>query len=368
MTDTAATAALRRNPLRTAGTAAPFCLAAILLAATLPSAVAQTPEEPAGSGASDASVTYTPSSLAVELRELAASLSNDGMQPDRIPEDWLVETGDGTSRVSTGPLRALLTRDRLADDIDAEELAPDPAAAQAWLSHLADRLDDYAAGPADGGISASLARNRLEEILARPEFANADEPSQWELFRQRIANWITNFINRLLSYAAGHPTASRALFWVAIAAAIAFLGMWLWRMARHEAGYAPLPMPELTEPERRSWQAWFRAAREAASRDDAREAIRCSYWAGVGWLQARGALPARLTATPRECVGLLASGSGGFLEAQAGPENAGTARYAEPLANLTRALERVWYGGRPASPGDVAASFRELEALGCRLD
>jgi hypothetical protein len=110
----------------------------------------------------------------------------------------------------------------------------------------------------------------------------------------------------------------------------------------------------------RTWQEWIRAVRDAATRNDFREAVRSAYWAGVTRLQDSGALPRDQSKTPRE-----------YLQALSEPysaEGPSASRTREALSILTNRLEQIWYADRRASSDDLSVALRQLETLGCQLE
>jgi len=294
--------------------------------------------------AADAS--YTPASLAMELRRVKKTLEEGGeLQALRaLPPAWRVETPERSFSISSEPLRLLL-----ANPTDRQKGA-------AWLDHLAENLEGSVAAAAS---SRPQEHAELTRILARPEFAANAPPTRWELFQQRVINWIREVLTSIFSYAAQHPTGSTILFWVVVTGAIGILGSWLLRLWTHANQTLSLTAPERVAKVR-TWEEWLRASRAAADRGDPREAIRLAYWAGVLRLQEVRALPVNTSQTPRENLRLLSE-----------PKPAGapaSPAFQESLSGLTSGLERFWYARRPASPEDVLDSLRYLEALGCKVD
>jgi len=168
--------------------------------------------------AADAS--YTPASLAMELRRVKKTLEEGGeLQALRaLPPAWRVETPERSFSISSEPLRLLL-----ANPTDRQKGA-------AWLDHLAENLEGSVAAAAS---SRPQEHAELARILARPEFAANAPPTRWELFQQRVINWIREVLTSIFSYAAQHPTGSTILFWVVVTGAIGILGSWLLRLWTH---------------------------------------------------------------------------------------------------------------------------------------
>jgi Domain of unknown function (DUF4129) len=296
-----------------------------------------------------------PQELAKRLHQLQAELTSQTVSSvlADLPAAWDVATPERRYSISTEPLRSLL----MAAPSDQATRNNGIRQAKAWLDHVAQQLDAFASAPAD---TIPNARGQLDRILARPEFAGVRPPSAWDLMRARIAARIASFIQRFFAFAAQHPTGGQVLFWVLMVGGVGLLAVWLIRfwMRRDPIFTLPKPPPVVRS---QSWEAWIRAAREAADRGDPREAIHCAYWAAVAHLQEGHILPEDLTHTPREYLRLMS---------QARPSAPGDSRVpvVDPLTTLTRLLERFWYGGQPAATDDFHASLKQLEALGCKVD
>jgi Domain of unknown function (DUF4129) len=267
-----------------------------------------------------------PGSLAAELHRL----ENGPQIISSLPASWVVEASGRRYSISTAPLRKM----------------PSAEAQRTWLDQLARELESFPTVP----DSTASARTQLDRILARREFAPVRPPTLWERLSQRIIDWIAGIIRSIVAYAKQHPTSGTILFWLAAAAAVGFLGFWLFRLWGGKRR-TPLPQPEQVTLGW-TWQQWALAAREARDRGDMRTAIHCAYWAAVVRLQDIQLLPRDSTRTPREYLGLV-------------PDHEISRA---PLAALTSALERFWYAARPASPADLHESLANMEALGCRLD
>ena len=277
--------------------------------------------------------TYSPHSLAVELRKMRGEIA-EGEKSSierRLPEAWTVVSREGAYPISTRPLR------RLAGP------SGDDDAARAWLDQLAGQLDAF---EKPASRSDTAAQQRLNELLARKEFSSIRPPTPWEIFRARVNRAISDFFRWLFSLIAAHPLGGQILAWVAAIAAIGFLLSLLFKPTREPAR---LDSEDHAAAAARGWEEWAQAAREAAANGKLREAIHAAYWCAVARLQDTGALPSDGAYTPREYLGL------------ARQRNAA-------LISLTSTLERVWYAGRAASPEDLRESFALLEAIGCRLD
>ncbi|HEY6339898.1 MAG TPA: hypothetical protein VIY49_00270 [Bryobacteraceae bacterium] len=310
--------------------AALVCFAALGLIG--PAAFGQTP-----------SPTFDPDSLAAELRRIEIAVANggDGEVLAALPAAWNVTTPERRYSISTEPLRVLLTPDPSQRNLSLE-------LARSWLDQLAQNLEVYSAGAAN---FPSDARAKLDRILARSEFAGVRPPNAWERFQESVRAWIRRILDKIFAIAGAHPVGSEILFWLAMAAAVGFVGVSLLGLWTREAnlGLAAVPLGPLPE---RSFQQWLKAARAAADSGDLRLAIRCAYWAGISHLQSAALVSKDLTLTPRE-------------QLRGADPNA---VYFGPLSALTAALERFWYAGRKAAADDFLASLQQVEKLGCRLD
>ena len=304
----------------------------------------------AGQAPNDSGATYTPASLARELRRVKRTLEETGdiQALAALPLAWQVETPDRSFSISSEPLRLLLARQG-----DPKERALNNANGAVWLDHLADYLEGSGTG------SRPQEHAELTRILARPDFAANAPPTRLELLQQRVLTWIRDMLDRIFSFAAQHPSGSKILFWVVITGAIGILGSWLLRLWTRANQTLSLTAPE-RERKARTWEEWLRASRAAADRGDPREAIRLAYWAGVVRLQEVRALPVNTSQTPRENLRLLSEPKPGGAPA--------SPAFQESLSGLTSGLERFWYARRLAGPEDFRESLRHLEVLGCKVD
>ncbi len=291
---------------------------------------------------------YDTASFVAELHRLAAVLKKNPSTNemvalrDSLPRRWTVATPEFTCSVSTEPLRNELT-------------SLSAAKALAWVNHIAAEVQ----ASSSPQTSSPQARSELDRILARPEFAAVRPPSAWDLLRERIAVWVGSALLWLFSGLDRYPIGGKILYWVILLGVAACIALGLFRFLARRDRMAALP-PSVPLPASRTWQEWVRAAREAASRGDFREAVHSAYWAGIARLEDAGIVPQDRNKTPREYLRLVAEPLPGELAPQLAPR--------EPLADLTSRLERVWYANRGASPEDFHESLRQLEALGCLLE
>ena len=258
-----------------------------------------------------------------------------------LPSAWAVSTPQGQYSISTEPLRTLLFR-------SSRERA------QQWVAHL---QNEITASAQPGANSAP--RTALDKILARPEFGAARPPTQWELLRRRIIAWLGDLLMKIFGSIARYPVGAQILFWALVVLAVAIVAALVFRFFASRDRPAALPSNVPVNPGR-TWQEWIREAREAAKRGNYREAVHSAYWAGIARLEDLSVLPKDRTKTPREYLRLVTDPVPGELGA--------SPSHREPLTDLTRRLERVWYANRGARPEDFTDSLRQLEALGCTLE
>ena len=313
---------------------------------------AQTPQAPTHSNSS-----FTLSEFVTELQRIDASLR--GAQKTReslaaigaaLPPSWEVVTPDGRYTISTEPLRSIL----IEAERNATRRDDHIKDAEAWITHLQQQCQN--ASPA-AAQSLAAARSDLDSILSRREFAGVRPPNAWDLFKQRIQQWLLRAFEKLFGNIARHPLGAKILFWVVIGGIIAWLATMLFRFWSARARIDEMQSVDLIAT-RRSWQEWIRAARAAGDRGDFREAVHSAYWAGIAYLENLDIIAVDRTRTPREYLRVLDSAPEGLP--------ADRARRRNSLAGLTSRLERIWYGLRPARVEDFEDSLNQLKELGCR--
>ncbi len=290
-------------------------------------------------------------SLTAELRYLSDTLREKrsivelAELRDSLPKEWTVSTPEQDYKISTDSLRGQLT-------------AGSPENAKTWVDNLARELGSYSANWPSGEMNA---RAELDHILAGSEFAAVHPPSAWDLFRQRLAAWIDKLLMRLFGGLMRYPIGGQILFWIIVVACVGFIAMWVFRYMISRDRMEALPPGQIVTASR-TWQEWIRAAREAASRNDFREAVHSAYWAGITRLESLGALPKDRSITPREYLRIVAQPSQDELLLPA------DRNFREPLTALTARLEQIWYANRGADSEDYREALRQLEAMGCQLE
>jgi hypothetical protein len=259
-----------------------------------------------------------------------------------LPTSWRVEI-DGQLFV--------VSADWLQADLDSLGKHPKNAAAtskriQSRLQALRAEVSPLVRQPQSPPPLA--ARAKLEEILSRREFRNAQEPAWLAQFRRRLSTWLLEALEALFGGVRVPPRATKTLGWVlAIGLPLVFL-IWLIRQFLHlhlRRAAAPFSPPLSQE----RWRDWAGRATAAAAQGHYREAVRLAYWAGVYRLEESGVWQVDRARTPREYLRLVPAGH---------PNQA-------PLSTLTARFERIWYGGQAATAEDFDFTRTRLEELGC---
>jgi hypothetical protein len=258
-----------------------------------------------------------------------------------LPRIWNVRTSEGTVQVSTTWLSS-----------DLEKLEQEPATYGVIANQIKSRLAAMRKAATElQAVShapwSANARERLDKILDRREFAGERGPSQLELLQARISRWIERQLLRLLSRLHPGAQAGNAMSWAIVGMAFFALCYWI---IQSLAGRSRSTQPSAAVASASNDpRAWARDALAAADRGDYREAVHCAYWAAVGHLEARGMLKSDRARTPRESLRLL------------DPH----ATEQELLCEFTRLFELIWYGYRPASANDWSSARTHLENMGC---
>jgi len=260
----------------------------------------------------------------------------------------------GQISVTEGGREYTVHYDWLKKDIKQFQNA-DPPKRVAFLSQAERRLhllDEQAKAYEATSADASPARQKLGEILARREFRTVHGPTMAQIWTEKILRWIERWLNRR-HFIRGNSgrTLLEVLVYIVVAVVFAALAVWITRQFSH-------PQPEAAPreiipfaPSARSWRSWLAEARERAAQEDWRNAVHLAYWAGISFLEERGAWRPDRARTPREYLRLFRPRDSHSQEA---------------LAALTRGFEVTWYGRRAAASANFAEALRELEKLGCR--
>jgi hypothetical protein len=295
-----------------------------------------------------ATTTYDLASFSAELGLLSKTLAGKPSDNqlvemrDSLPKHWVVATPDGNYTIDTQPLRNQLA-------------GLSAASAKRWIDNLA--LEIKKPEVEDTPETAS-ARSALDAILNRKEFADVGPPSAIDLWRARLAGWFERLMFLLFSAMGRHPIAGEIFFWMLLLTGVMAIAVVLFGFLADRDRVHALP-PSSPVGVSGSWQEWLFAAREAAKREDFREAVHCAYWAGIVRLDDTGVVPSDRSKTPREYLRLASRNASTVIA---------PATQGKSLAELTSGLERVWYAKGEARAQDFRDSLRHLEALGCPLD
>jgi len=271
-------------------------------------------------------------------KQLGAVLSS-------LSTNWNVQTPEGNCRIDSAPLR-----DNLASAIrNSNSRVASRTEAIEWIDDLTAQLENY---PTSSRIDRNQATATLQKILKEREFGGSTRQSTLDSIRERINHYIERFLQDLVERMGRHPIGAKLILWLILAISAAWLvtalvRLWQRRVKIHQAWVPASVVPRL------SAQEWVRLGREASDRGDFREAIHCVYWAGIVHLQTNGLLTEDLSRTPRE-----------YLRDLAGPK---ASEKQLPLRQLTKQLERIWYGLFPAGSDDFQGCMRDLRDLGYPL-
>jgi hypothetical protein len=309
-------------------------------------------QEPASGAKNSASGTYDVDGFIAEQQRLSEILSKKpsgeemGRLRDALPAYWTVRTQDGSYTISSEYLKVQLLSGK-SDD------------AKLWVDHVTGEARGYSEALLRVKKTTGDAHRELEKILGGSEFAAVHPPSAWDLFRQRLSAWLLRMLGKLFGGMARNPIGGEILFWLIVVAGVGFIALWVFRFLASRERMEAMPRSEIVNASR-TWQEWMRMAREAAARNDFREAVHAAYWAGIARLEDAGVVPKDRTKTPREYLRLVTAPPGELMAARP--------MYREPLAELTKRLERIWYANRGAGPEDYQQTLQQLEAMGCQLE
>jgi uncharacterized protein DUF4129 len=259
-----------------------------------------------------------------------------------LPPEWIVESNGVPFHVSTEQIDAAL--------IELQSHPTDPAQTahdiESRLSAMRQSAVDMETAPVND--AASAAQVDAKRILQAREFQTAKAPSSLEAFEERMGQRIAKWIDRLLSHLHISQRTGNTLAWTIIALGFLALAYWIFRTLSQQECRPELPVAsaEIIASDAREWVG---DALAAAERGDYREAVHCAYWAAIARLEDLKLLKRDRARTPRESLRLM----GAHPSEQTS------------LGNLTGHFELIWYGYRPASPGDWSEAKTLLEKFGC---
>jgi Domain of unknown function (DUF4129) len=283
-----------------------------------------------------------------QLDTYSTSISASRRQPPKlarlrqsVPAQWQV-TADGTNfTVSTAWLKTSLTeleRNQKEADSRARLITLQLAALRAAAIELQET----------SALREPDVRDHLDNIFKRKEFARLRGPTDLQRLEARISRWIAEQLLRLLAHVHIGRRTGNIFSWTVIAATFVLLNYWVFRRLAGLAREAE-PQTAIRQISDAASRQWLQEALAAADRADFREAIHCAYWAAVTRLEGSGVLTRDRARTPRESLRQL----------DAHPNERGA------LGELTRHLELIWYGYRPASAADWNGARTQLEHMGC---
>lgn len=280
-------------------------------------------------------------SLESVVSACSAAPAKASCDPAAVGDDVRVTLPAGVRTVEFDWLRSALS------DAGAGNHAQDKMAGA--RDRLARDLSSLAAAASEPAQDLQQDRVVLRQILASGDFPQPQPPSLWERLRDQFLTWLSERLDRLGT--GGSPThwLSQVLLMALILASCGGLLLWFSRAARRQRLLIAAGGDGATSAavSLRDWQLWLTEARELAAQQEWREAIHRLYWAAIAAMERRGAWRPDHARTPREYLALL------------GPESVSQ----HDLLQLTRTLERFWYGAD--SPGE--RDFDEARAVTERL-
>ena len=273
--------------------------------------------------------------------------------PGALPADALVTRPDGTTfrgswtwlrealasaRDKPGPERAAAMRDATAhlDEIAAQTRGTQTRETQ---------TRGTAAAFDQAGLSQ--AQRAAAPDLARAEFAPDAGPSWFDRQVAKIEDWFLRLLLGMDRLGTHNPWLAPLVEWICFLLAAGGLVFFIRRsLARANLR---ISLGEGTAP---SWSGreatdWARLAEQHAAAAAWRDAVHCLYWAAIISLEDRRAWRPDPTRTPREYLRLLPPASA-----------AQTA-----LREITRTLERIWYGQAEATAEDFRAAAAALATI-----
>jgi hypothetical protein len=256
-----------------------------------------------------------------------------------LPAAWTVQADSQTLLVSSADLKQCLRKHQL----DSKETTSLGDARRLLTVLLAD-----AKSMAAGAIDAQPERQRLDQILARPEFYGALHESLWEKLKREAQSLAFRLLESMFG-SSSFPVISRVLVWAIAVLAVFFLAWWAVRGYLTSTEFAHFS--EANDAiSAKPWHDWQAEAKAAAAEGRWRDAIHFSYWSAISFLEGQGLWQPDRARTPREYLRLL-------------PREAA---HRDSLSELTQEFERVWYGSETATINQFVAINAILGRMGCR--
>lgn len=268
--------------------------------------------------------------------------------PGALPADAIVTRPDGTTfRGSWTWLREALASAR---DKPTPERAAAMRDAAAHLDEIAAQTPGaptHATTAATDPAAFSGAQRTVAQVLSRAEFAPDTGPSWFDRQVAKVEDWLLRLLLGMDRLGTHNPWLAPLVEWICFLLAAGGLVFFIRRsLARANLR---ISLGEGTAP---SWSGrestdWARLAEQNAAAAAWRDAVHCLYWAAIISLEERRAWRPDPTRTPREYLRLLPPASA-----------AQTA-----LREITRTLERVWYGQSEATAEDFHAAAAALATI-----
>lgn len=284
-----------------------------------------------------------------ELDHCSATLSSSANDPTALremrmslPGRWNVRAGNQTYNVSTEWLSADLAKLETARHREKATLSE----AQQDIAVHRDAAQSLAQSLSARNLSG--ASTKLNRILSAKEFQAVRGPSAWDLWRARVWDWIVRHLEKVFGGIGHGRVIGNVIAWTVIVLTALLLLLWVVRSSLRIGSRAEMDLRGASATSRDS-SYWLRESREAAVRGDFRGAIHAAYWAAIARLEEIKALTEDRSRTPRESLRLIRRESAEY----------------QPLAQLTRRFELVWYGYRSADSSDLSNVMQQLERLGC---
>jgi len=252
-----------------------------------------------------------------------------------VPPQWRVRVGQQVFTIPTEGLR------REVRSFKQEKSPAHASTIRSQIENLRSDIDAYEAAPTDVASS----REKLNTILAAREFRDVSGPTLLDRFKQWLLGLLVSLLERLFRSSA-IPIVSTFFVYGLIVLAVLTLGFIAYRQIQGASEQESVVPAEVTVSAR-SWQLRLAEAREAAAREDWREAVHLAYWAGISFFEQNGMWKPDRARTPREYLRLVA----------------GTDEQRENLAALTRVFELTWYARREADAATFSQTLRTLERV-----
>jgi hypothetical protein len=288
----------------------------------------------------------TPAEYRAKLEQLLADTqqldSSDRPIPPplkQLPPSWSVNTGQQAFEISTDGLQRDVRR------FEQEKSAKTASAVRSRIQSLISDLDGFQSAPQD----VSRNRERLNSILAQPEFRSV---SSGPGFLDRLGHKLITALVKILEYffrSSAIPTIGKFFVYGLIALAVLTLAYIAYRQVKSSSEQEKV-IPSDLPVSARDWSLWLAQAQAAAAQYDWREAIHLAYWAGISFLELKGAWRPDRARTPREYLRLLSK----------------TSEHRETLSTLTRMFELTWYAKHEADATSFSHMLQALERLGCQ--